>query len=54
MADTVDMEIEARPGRVVLRFTRGDDTVEYPVSADGAERLADNVQRAAERARELE
>jgi hypothetical protein len=53
MADSVSMELESRPGRVVVRFTRGDDTVEYPVGPDDAERLADNIEAAAERARDL-
>lgn len=51
---TIDMEFEARPGRVVLRFSKDGDTTEYPLSADGADRLADNLQRTAERARNLE
>jgi len=50
----VEMELEARPGRVVLRFTKGGETSEYPLSADGAEQFADKIQRAASRARELE
>jgi hypothetical protein len=51
---TIDMEFEARPGRVVLRFSKDGDTTEYPLSADGADRLADNLQRTAERARNQE
>lgn len=54
MADTMDMEIESRPGRVVLRFTKGSETTEYPISADSAGRLADDIERAAGRARDLE
>lgn len=53
MADTVEMEFEVRAGRVVLRFTRDGDTVEYPLSADGAEGLAERLERAAARAREM-
>lgn len=54
MADRLDMEIQSRPGRVVLRFTRGDQTTEYPLSADGATQLADRISTAAERARDLD
>lgn len=51
---TVDIECEARPGRVVLRLTRDGASSEYPLSAGGAEGLAETLQRAAERARDLE
>jgi hypothetical protein len=50
----LDMEIESRPGKVVLRFTKGGDTTDYALSADGAEQLADNIQRAVDKARQLE
>lgn len=48
------MEFESRPGRVVLRLGKDGDTTEYPLSADGADQFADNLRRAAEKARELE
>jgi hypothetical protein len=50
----LDMEIESRPGRVVLRFSEGGDETEFALSADGAEQLADNIDRAVAKARELE
>jgi hypothetical protein len=50
----IDMEFESRPGRVVLRLSKGGETTEYPLSADGAEQFAENLQRAASKARDLE
>ncbi len=54
MTERLDVEIESRPGRVVLRLTKGNEPAEYPVSADTAARLADRISQAAERARDLE
>ena len=50
MAEKLDVEIETRPGKVVLRFARDGETAEYPLAAESATRLAENIEQAAKRA----
>ena len=53
MGDVVEIEVEARPGTVVLRLSNPEGAVEYPISPASAEQFAAKIAEGAERAREL-
>lgn len=53
MSNVVEIEVEARPGTVVLRLFGPEQAVEYPISPDSAEQFAAKIAEGAERAREL-